>query len=324
MIDSIALTQLKERVRLEKRRILLPDQHDPRVQTAATILREQELATPIVLQPGPLSDCCEVFSEQDDSEIWMARLIDLHTSGELLKTRSTEEAEEALKDPLLLATTLVRAGYADCGVAGSVASTANVLRACLFGIGPHPESNLVSSTFLMDHPERLMTYADCAVNPRPNSEQLAQIAIDSADTHYKLTGEKPVVALLSFSTKGSAQHEDIDRVTGALEIVKARAPSLTIDGELQADAALVTEIAAKKAPGSAVTGNANVLIFPDLNSGNIAYKLTERLGGATATGPILQGLAKPWIDLSRGCNESDIVNAAVIVSALVNDEPLNA
>ena len=168
----------------------------------------------------------------------------------------------------------------------------------------------------MEWPDKALTFGDCAVNPDPTAEQLAQIAIDSAATHFKLTGETPKVALLSFSTKGSAEHPNIDKVREALSLVKQQKPELDIDGELQFDAAYVEEIGTQKAPGSAVAGHCNVFIFPDLGAGNIGYKIAERLGGANAIGPVLQGMAKPWLDLSRGCKPSDIVDAAVIGAVL--------
>ena len=209
-------------------------------------------------------------------------------------------------------------GIADGMVAGSMAQTAEVLRAAIKVIGVRPDMHLISSVFLMVAPQesRILTYADCAVVPNPSAQQLADIAIISAKTHQLLTGEIPRVALLSFSTKGSAQHADVSKVISAVEWIKTKAPELEVDGELQVDAALVAEIGKQKAPGSQVAGSANVLIFPDLDAGNIAYKLTQRLANYQAIGPILQGLKMPVNDLSRGCSVEDIVNVACITSIL--------
>ena len=211
---------------------------------------------------------------------------------------------------------LVREGVVDGSVAGSTASTADVLRAGIQCIGMPEGISVVSSFFFMVFPDKSYTFSDAGVVPNPDAKQLADIAISAAENHAKLTGEKPYIAMLSFSTKGSAKDESIDKVLEALSIVKNKRPDLAIDGELQFDAAIVESVGKRKAPGSEVAGRANVLIFPDLNSGNIGYKIAQRLGGCEAIGPLIQGLKKPYFDLSRGCNSEDIVNNAAIAIVL--------
>jgi len=224
-----------------------------------------------------------------------------------------EEAKNKIIDPLYWGAMMVRRGDADGCVAGAVNTTGDVLRAGIQVIGMQEGIKTVSSVFIMVLPSgKVLTYGDCAVVPYPNEEQLANIAVMSAQTHLQLTGETPSVAMLSFSTKGSAIHESADKVIKALSIAKTINPNLNIDGEMQFDAAYVAEIGAKKYPNSTVAGKANVMIFPNLDAGNISYKITERLGGAEAIGPIIQGLAKPMNDLSRGCKSEDIVTVAAI------------
>lgn len=222
-------------------------------------------------------------------------------------------------NPLIFGAALVDKGYADGIVAGSVGTTGDVVKAAIRCIGTKKEASVVSGIFLLIMPDgKVFTYGDCGVIPYPDATQLADIAIQSSRSHKQLTGRESVTALLSFSTKGSANHERVELVKEALRIAKRKAPDLMIDGELQFDAALLPEVAKRKAPRSQVAGRANVFIFPNLDTGNIAYKITERLAGATAIGPILQGLAKPVMDLSRGCSWKDIVNAACIAALMVD------
>ncbi len=317
------IEEVRNRVGRKQNKIVFPEAMDPRVLQAVQHLIDQSVCSVMLigqeekikekaLAKGIALSGSINFIDPDNSQL-RQKLVNAYIKKNKHKEITESEAVGALKSPLFFAASLVATGIADGCVAGSIATTGEVIRAALKCIGLSSHSSIVSSIFLMDLVDgKTITYGDCGVVPYPDSDQLADIAIDSARTHQLITGEEPNVAMLSFSTKGSARHESVELVTKALERVKKREPQLNIDGELQFDAAFVPQIARRKAPGSTVAGKANVFIFPNLDAGNIAYKITERLAGAEATGPILQGLKKPMMDLSRGCNWMDIVNAACV------------
>ncbi|MFD2532211.1 phosphate acetyltransferase [Gracilimonas halophila] len=315
------ISEIRDRAKSKKKRIVLPRSSDPRVIEAAQFLLDHHLAEPILIKNragAQIPENLTVIDPVSDERLKKYA----HSFYERRKHKGISEAEaiDVIKNPLFFSAAMVDADDADGCVAGSVATTGDVLRAAIQTIGLKKGSNVVSSVFLMSFEDgRVFTYGDCAVVPYPNAEQLATIAMDSAQTHHKITGVAPKVAMLSFSTKGSAEHERIQLVRDALEIVKSHNLDFPVDGELQFDASVIPEIGKQKAPGSEVAGQANVFIFPNLDAGNIAYKITERLAGAIATGPIIQGLAKPMMDLSRGCSAQDIVNTACVCALMGND-----
>jgi len=319
------LNEIKSKAKNLKKTIVLPESHDERVLKAAEILTKEKLASVITL--GNENKVME-NAKKLAVNLEGVRIIDPLLSDKLSdftnvfynlrkhKGITIEKARETLQRDLFFGAMMVKEGMADGSVSGSTSSTADVMRAGIQCIGMPEGISIVSSFFLMLFPDKTYSFADCAVVPAPDVNQLSDIAISTADNHRKLTGEEPFVAMLSFSTKGSAEHELIDKIIEATKLVRQKRPDITVDGELQFDAAIIDSIGKRKAPGSEVAGNANVLIFPDLNAGNIGYKIAQRLGGAEAVGPMVQGLKKPSFDLSRGCSVDDIVNTACIASLM--------
>jgi phosphate acetyltransferase len=319
---------VRARAKANPRRIVLPEGADERTLVAAAKLLKDGLAIPTVLG-GP-----EIGAELRRIGAEGVALVDTahdprrpDLAKRLYERRKAkglteDEAFRKSADPLYFGALLLAAGEVDACVSGAMNTTGDVLRAALWAVGPAQGIRTVSSSFYMVVPdfrgagEEVLTYSDAAVVPDPTAEQLADIAVAAADARRRVVGDDPRVAFLSYSTKGSAEGPLVDEVRQALEIFRQKMPGVPVDGEMQADAALIESVGARKSPGSPVAGRANVLIFPDLNAGNIAYKLTQRLANAEAVGPIVQGLARPCSDLSRGADADDIVNAACIMALL--------
>jgi len=324
------LDNIKQNARKHNKRIVLPEGYEERTIKAADIALEEKLAQ-IILIGDPdeikahalklgLKNISKATIINPKSHEKKDHYIDMMVELRKSKGMTREEASKLIEDPLYLGVLMIKNGDADGEVSGADHSTGDVLRPAFHYVKTAPGISVVSGAFIMILPDKsfgengVIIFADGAVHPNPNEKELAEIAIATAHTARAIAGFEPRVAMLSFSTKGSAKNEMVDKVVNATRIAKEMAPDLQIDGELQADAALIEAIGRSKAPGSPIAGKANVLVFPDLNSGNIAYKLVQRLAHAEAIGPVLQGMAAPINDLSRGCSVSDIVSMIAITS----------
>jgi len=322
------LSELEKKAKRLNKRIIFPENDDPRIIEAACLIAKDKIATPVLLgkkeEIAKKINACLSRLKIADSAKEKIRIIDFSEidygryAQQLYGLRkkkglTIDAARKLLEDKIYAATMMLKLGEADGVISGAAHPTAHTLRPAFQIIKTKPGIMLASSCFLIIHRLGNFVFADCAVNPNPDEAQLADIAISAADAASML-GIEPRVAMLSFSTHGSANHELVEKVRNATEIARKKRPDLVIEGEMQLDAAIVPEVSGLKFPDSRIPGNATVLIFPDLNAGNIGYKLVERFGGATAIGPIVIGLAKPVNDLSRGCKASNIVGMAIITA----------
>ncbi|MBX3042882.1 MAG: phosphate acetyltransferase [Candidatus Kapabacteria bacterium] len=325
MSQNPFINEMRQKAKAVNATVAFPDAEDLRTLQASEYLLKESIAVPVLVgNPDKITGVAnENGVNLEGIIIHDPESSDLHNEFSNLlfekrkaKGMTIEQAQATVKDPLYFAGLLLETDRVKVVVGGNVSSTGNVMRAAIYTVGVAPGISIVSSFFIMTFPDKMLCFADCAVNPDPNPAQLCDIAISSATNFQAITGVEPKVAMLSFSTNGSAEHDLVTKVKTAASMMKEKAPHIPSDGEMQLDAAIIPAIGNKKFPGSKVAGNANVLVFPDLNAGNIGYKLTERLAGAEAVGPIVQGLKKPYCDLSRGCSTDDMITVSAICSLM--------